>query len=74
MYLLRYKITLKLLFYINKGIISDKLQNMSDTKQRVIADNIDKVNSYLDEGWVIVSIHTTNTTTIFLLEKDLTLK
>lgn len=47
---------------------------MSDKKQRVIADNIDKVNAYLDEGWVIVSIHTTNTTTIFLLEKDFTLK
>jgi hypothetical protein len=45
-----------------------------DTKQRVIKDDIDKVNAYLDEGWVIVSIHTTNTTTIFLLEKDLTLK
>ena len=47
---------------------------MIDKKQRVIKDDIDKVNAYLDEGWVIVSIHTTNTTTIFLLEKDLTLK
>ncbi len=45
-----------------------------DTKQRVIKDDIDKVNTYLNEGWYIVSIHTTNTTTIFLLEKDLTLK
>lgn len=47
---------------------------MSDIKQRIIANDIDRVNAYLDEGWVIVSIHTTNTTTIFLLEKDLTLK
>ena len=47
---------------------------MSDIKQRVIANDIDKVNAYLDEGWVIVSIHTPNTTTIFLLEKDLTLR
>ena len=47
---------------------------MSDKKQRVIANDIDKVNAYLDEGWVIISIHTTNTTTIFLLEKDLTLR
>jgi hypothetical protein len=45
-----------------------------DTKQRVIKDDIDKVNTYLNEGWYIVSIHTTTTTTIFLLEKDLTLK
>jgi hypothetical protein len=45
-----------------------------DTKQRVIKDDIDKVNTYLNEGWYIVSIHTTNTTTIFLLEKDFTLK
>jgi hypothetical protein len=50
-----------------------KINNM-DKKQRVIKDDIDKVNTYLNEGWYIVSIHTTNTTTIFLLEKDLTLK
>ena len=71
---MRYIITLKRAFYIFKGIISDKLQNMSDKKQRVIYNDVDKVNTYLDEGWVIVSIHTTNTTTIFLLEKDFTLK
>lgn len=47
---------------------------MNDKKQRVIANDIDKVNAYLDEGWIIVSIHTTNNTIIFLLEKDLTLK
>jgi hypothetical protein len=47
---------------------------MIDKKQRVIKDDIDKVNTYLNEGWYIVSIHTTNTTTIFLLEKDFTLK
>ena len=63
-----------MMFYTIKGILSDKLQNMSDKKQRVIANDIDKVNAYLDEGWVIVSIHTTNTTTIFLLQKDLTLR
>lgn len=45
-----------------------------DTKQRVIKDDIYQVNNYLDEGWYIISIHTTNTTTIFLLEKDFTLK
>ena len=69
-----YKTTKSAAFCTFKGILSDKQQNMSDKKQRVIANDIDKVNAYLDEGWVIVSIHTTNTTTIFLLQKDLTLR
>lgn len=47
---------------------------MSDKKQRVIADNIDKVNAYLDEGWYIHSVHTTSDSIIFVLHKDLTLK
>ena len=63
-----------MIFYAINGILSDKLQKMSDKKQRIIANDIDKVNAYLYEGWVIISIHTTNTTTIFLLEKDLTLR
>ena len=63
-----------MIFYTINGILSDKLQNMSDKKQRIIANDIDKVNDYLDNGWLIVSIHITNATTIFLLEKDLTLR
>ena len=54
--------------------MSDKFQNMSDKKQRVIYNDVDKVNTYLDEGWIIISIHAWSETIIFLLEKDLTLK
>ena len=82
MYLLRYIITLKRAFYINKGIISDKFQNMSDKQQRFFilqANPItmilhEKLHNYLKEGWFIVSTTSSKDAFFIVIEKDFTLK